>query len=59
MNTAARSALMRIDAGTYGTCASCGKEIASERLEAYPWAALCIDCARQAERRDERRGRRR
>jgi RNA polymerase-binding protein DksA len=45
------AALMRIDAGTYGTCASCAKEIAPERLEAYPWAALCIDCARQAERR--------
>jgi RNA polymerase-binding transcription factor len=45
------AALKRIDAGTYGTCASCGTEIVQERLEAYPWAGLCIDCARQAERR--------
>jgi len=45
------AALKRIDDGTYGTCSNCGKEIAQERLEAYPWAALCIDCARQAERR--------
>lgn len=45
------AALKRIDAGTYGTCTNCGKEIAPERLEAYPWAALCIDCARQAEHR--------
>ena len=44
-------ALKRIDDRTYGTCANCGKEIAQERLEAYPWAALCIDCAKQAEHR--------
>jgi DnaK suppressor protein len=45
------AALKRIDDSTYGTCANCGKEIAQERLEAYPWAALCIDCAKQAEHR--------
>jgi DnaK suppressor protein len=44
------TALQRIDEGTYGTCAVCGKEIAPERLEAYPWASLCIDDARKAER---------
>lgn len=44
------AALKRIDEGTYGTCASCGREILAERLEAYPWAALCIDCKREAER---------
>jgi len=43
-------ALRRIDEGTYGTCASCADEIAAERLDAYPWASLCIDCKRQAER---------
>lgn len=43
-------ALKRIEEGTYGTCAVCGKEIASERLDAYPWASLCIDDARKAER---------
>jgi DnaK suppressor protein len=35
-------ALARIDAGTYGTCERCGTAIASERLEALPWAVLCI-----------------
>jgi RNA polymerase-binding protein DksA len=45
------AALKRIDDGTYGTCAKCGKEIAEARLEAFPWASLCIDDARQAERR--------
>jgi len=44
------TALKRIEDGTYGTCAVCGKEIAPERLEAYPWASLCIDDARKAER---------
>lgn len=40
------AALGRIEAGTYGTCANCGKEIPAGRLEAHPWASLCIDCAR-------------
>ena len=44
------TALKRIEDGTYGTCATCGKEIAPGRLEAYPWASLCIDDARKAER---------
>jgi DnaK suppressor protein len=44
------AALARLDAGTWGTCGSCGKEIAGERLEALPWAALCIDCQRTAGR---------
>ena len=44
------AALQRIEDGTYGTCGVCGKEIAPERLEVYPWASLCIDDARKAER---------
>jgi RNA polymerase-binding protein DksA len=45
------AALQRIDAGTYGTCTNCGSEIAPERLEARPWATLCIDCQRKLEGR--------
>ena len=45
------AALERIDNGTYGTCATCGTEIAPERLEIHPWASLCIEHAREAERR--------
>lgn len=45
------AALKRIEDGTYGTCTNCGKAISPERLEAYPWASLCIDCKRDAERR--------
>jgi DnaK suppressor protein len=41
-------ALERLAAGTYGMCRNCGGPIAAERLEAIPWAALCIDCARAA-----------
>ena len=45
------AALQRIEDGTYGKCGVCGKEIGAERLEAYPWASLCIDDARKAEGR--------
>jgi DnaK suppressor protein len=44
-------ALKRIEAGTYGQCASCERPIAPERLDALPWAALCIECQRAAGRR--------
>jgi DnaK suppressor protein len=43
------AALKRIDEGTYGTCVSCAEQIRYERLEATPWASLCIDCKRKAE----------
>ena len=44
-------ALDKLDEGTYGTCDACSRQIASERLEAIPWAALCIDDADSASRR--------
>lgn len=43
------AALERIEDGSYGTCSNCGEEIPSARLEANPWASLCIDCKRRAE----------
>jgi RNA polymerase-binding protein DksA len=43
-------ALQRIENGTFGTCARCGRQIAEERLEAIPYATRCIDCQRVAER---------
>jgi DnaK suppressor protein len=45
------AALKRIDDGTYGICTACGTEIAPGRLEAHPWASLCVDDARKAEHR--------
>src|SRR5262245_30969970 len=43
-------ALGRIDDGTYGTCTACGAEIPAERLEAVPYATLCIEDKRRLER---------
>jgi DnaK suppressor protein len=37
-------ALAKVADGTHGRCDVCGSRIASERLEALPWATLCIDC---------------
>ena len=48
--TKVEAALRKVDDGTYGTCESCGKAIAPERLEAIPWTPLCIDCARKGAR---------
>jgi len=39
------AALRRIEQGSYGLCARCGKPISSARLEAQPATTLCIDCA--------------
>jgi RNA polymerase-binding protein DksA len=44
------AALERIEAGSYGTCQVCGREIPKARLEALPQAATCVECAHQAER---------
>ncbi|MDQ3992298.1 MAG: TraR/DksA family transcriptional regulator [Actinomycetota bacterium] len=44
------AALRRIDNGTYGTCQMCGRPIDPDRLEARPWATLCIDDQRRQER---------
>ena len=41
------AALARIEDGTYGLCSACGKPIAAERLEAVPYATLCIDDPRR------------
>jgi RNA polymerase-binding transcription factor len=45
-------ALRRLDAGTYGTCAECGTDIASARLKALPFAVLCRDCQEREENRE-------
>jgi DnaK suppressor protein len=44
------AALVRIESGTFGICQRCGNPIGDERLEALPWATLCIDCKRKQER---------
>ncbi len=42
------SALLRIEDGSYGVCTACERRIGNERLEALPYAGLCIEC-KQAE----------
>jgi RNA polymerase-binding transcription factor DksA len=42
-------ALERIEDGSYGLCEECGMKIAKPRLEAIPYAALCVRCASQQE----------
>ena len=42
-------ALRRIDAGTFGVCEGCGEQIDPERLDAIPYARLCMDCKRRDE----------
>ena len=45
------NALDRIRQGKYGLCAKCGKEIPQARLEALPYALMCVACASAEERR--------
>ncbi|MBI4583765.1 MAG: TraR/DksA C4-type zinc finger protein [Planctomycetes bacterium] len=42
-------ALMKIEDGTYGLCEECHGEIPFDRLEALPFATLCIACKRKQE----------
>ena len=43
-------AIVRLDDGSYGTCERCGGPIGDERLRARPWATLCIEDQRLADR---------
>ncbi len=42
-------ALTRLAEGTYGICAECGVEISEKRLEAVPFAKLCVECQSRQE----------
>ena len=46
------SAITRIQQGKYGLCVKCGKKIPQNRLEAIPYALMCIDCKTAEERRN-------
>lgn len=47
-----RHALRRLEAGTYGTCETCGTPIPDERLEAAPAARFCVTHERAWELRE-------
>lgn len=42
-------ALRRMEAGKYGQCSGCGSAIGERRIEAYPYASECIECATMEE----------
>jgi DnaK suppressor protein len=46
-------ALNKVLIGEYGICEHCGDDILLQRLEAVPWTRLCIDCAREFERKHQ------
>ena len=46
---AIESALERCEEGTFGICEDCGGPIAKSRLQAIPYAAVCIKCAQKRE----------
>ncbi len=50
---AVEAALERIREGTYGQCEGCGGKIPKARLEALPYATLCITCQRELEESGE------
>ena len=39
-----RSALDRIEEGSYGQCERCEEQIPAKRLDALPWARMCVTC---------------
>ena len=42
-------ALTRVDGRRFGVCASCEEEMNQKRLEAVPWARLCLSCQEKQE----------
>ncbi|HKL56669.1 MAG TPA: TraR/DksA C4-type zinc finger protein [Roseovarius sp.] len=42
-----RAALGRLRDGSYGICASCGEQIAADRLDILPETPVCRACAAQ------------
>jgi RNA polymerase-binding protein DksA len=48
---AIEGALERITSGTFGACEECGVKIPKARLNAIPYAPLCVKCAQHQENR--------
>jgi DnaK suppressor protein len=42
-------AIERLRAGRYGICEGCGKNIPLARLQALPYATMCIECQKRQE----------
>ncbi|MBQ5490529.1 MAG: TraR/DksA C4-type zinc finger protein, partial [Treponema sp.] len=50
--TAIENAIVRINQGKYGLCLQCGKPIPEARLDAIPYAALCVNCQTVQEKKN-------
>lgn len=50
------AALRRLDGGAFGVCEGCGEPISERRLEAVPWARLCIPCEARERQEEESEG---
>lgn len=52
-----RSAIERIDDGSFGICEDCGGDISEKRLAARPVTTLCLECKKKEEAAEKMRGR--
>ena len=51
-----QKAIEAIEDGKYGECTQCAGPIKEKRLEAVPWAAMCITCQEESEAAQTRSG---
>ncbi len=51
-----KSAIERLESGTYGRCESCDEEITFKRLDARPVTTLCVDCKTAQEQYERQHG---
>ncbi len=51
-----KTAMERIEDGSYGICEGCGEDIGKKRLEARPVTTLCIKCKSKQEEEEKARG---
>ena len=45
-----QKAIKAMDRGQYGECVRCGEDINEKRLDAVPWATMCIRCQEETEK---------
>jgi len=51
-----QSALARIEDGSYGLCERCEEPIPAKRLDALPWARMCVHCQSATEAETHAKG---
>lgn len=51
-----QEALARVETGKYGLCSQCGDEIDLKRHTVIPWAAFCLPCQEEVEKRQRPSG---